>query len=579
MTLKNAKIDLTSLSKEQLVSFIIRLEISDMMLDFALNQHIDAAGNHLQFEDYHHMSELYADSMLHRDIVIMGGAQIGKSVWLLITTLAMAANGMNVFYLLPTTGFRDSYVQEKVQRPVTTSQAYQKYIKDSVANKVSQMQFGRGMIKFAGGNSNADMTSFSADVLIYDETDKVETLSNLDLAMSRIDDSIHKLRRFVSNPTDHKGFINLWYEKSDKRVYKCPCDKCGKHSELDWFKTVVKQIKDEDDNVVNQVLRDTEWSPGSPRDIYIKCPEQGCNGNLVRDLKQIDDPANYPRWEPTAYSEYGIVGYHMPSIISSKRSIRDMWYKYKDALESPSKMANFYSMSLALPYMDSGHKISQGVLQRCVQEGYRFELFPDCAYSSFKWSTPTVMGIDTAKFHFDVIISSKEGNRERIVYVGKHNPMDGIGFLHDLVKRYNVEYAIIDAVPETYSAKMFQDEAKCEVWRVNYLNSKDAAETRVLADEGLLELNRTESLDKSYAKFRLGEIILPENYTEILDGSFVSEMTSLTRTQIETRKGFRNIWDGPPESDHARHSDNYRSAMVDFTTSNEISADDAFYVG
>lgn len=546
--------------------------MNDLIIDFALNQHVDAQGRKLKFTKYYHMLELYEYSMYHKDIVIVGGAQIGKSVWLLVSTLAMAASGLNVFYVLHKTDFRNSYVQEKVQRPIAISEEYQRYLKESVSNKVDQLQFGQGMIKFAGANSDGDMIGFSADCLIYDETDKVKTPKNLDLGMSRISDSDFKLRRFVSNPTHDKAFIWLWYEKSDKRVYKCPCDKCGKFNELDWFKTVVREIKDEEGNVVNRVLRDKEWVENSPEDIKIKCPEEGCDGNLIRDHQLLPEDKK-PYWEPTAVSEQGIVGYHMPSIISTNVEIRELWYEFKDAIESPSKMEIFYSMRLALPYRESGHKVSTGVLERCVQQGYKFELFPDCAYWRFDSDVPTVMGVDIASEHIDIIISSREGERERILYVGKHNPEDGVKFLHDLVERYNVEYVAIDALPETHTVKKFQRTAVCDVWRMEYLKPNDASEPRILESEGRILLNRTETLDTSYQKYRLKKIILPENYMEILDGSFMKEMTSLSRVTVETKNGFRNDWQGPPESDHARHADNYRSALIDLLGETVVDSD------
>jgi len=554
--------ELSILEKDELIAFINRIAINDTILDFALNYHVDAKGKKLRFNRYYHMVELYEYSMFHRDIVIMGGAQIGKSVWLLITALALAANGLNVFYVLPKSEMRDSYVQEKVQRPIAICADYQKFLKDAVSNKVQQIQFGLGLIRFVGANADGDFVSFPADALIYEETDKVKSPENLDLGMSRISDSIYKIKRFVSNPTGPKAFISLWFDKSDKRVYKCPCDKCGTFTELDWFKTVVKEIKDEDGNVVNRVLRDKTWEPNSPDDIKLKCPQEGCDGNIIRDHEGLPEDKK-PYWEPTAISEQGIVGYHMPSLVSPAVSVRDLWYEYKEAVESPSKMEVFYSMRLALPYVEAGHKVSEGVLERCVQEGYKFELYPECAYWHYTSDVPTFMGVDVASEHFDVIISSREGDKERILYIGKHNPTNGVDFLHDLVNRYNVEYCAIDAVPETHTVKNFQKRAACEVWRMQYNNTNDAAEPTVDEEAGFIKINRTETLDRSYTKYKMRNIILPENYAEILEGTYLREMMALSRLQVETKNGFRNEWQGPAESDHMRHADNYRSALVD----------------
>jgi DNA polymerase III psi subunit len=183
------------------------------------------------------------------------------------------------------------------------------------------------------------------------------------------------------------------------------------------------------------------------------------------------------------------------------------------------------------------------------------------------------MGVDIASEHIDVIITSIEGEKERLLYVGKHNPSDGVDFLHDLVRRYNVEYCAVDAVPETHTVKRFQKTAACQVWRMQYQNTNDAAEPIIDEADGFIKINRTETLDASFTKYKLKQMILPENYTEILDGSYVKEMTALSRVQVETKNGFRNEWQGPAESDHARHADNYRSALRDIIGDDTIASD------
>jgi hypothetical protein len=552
MTTEELASEIQSLSKEDLMILYKQMEIGEVVVDFFNNCHKSTKGHKMKCgsgDGFNHLKELYEDGHLFKDIVIMGASQIGKTDWLIISVLAMAYNGLNVFFVLPTLQFRDKYVPEKVMKPISTSDRYQKIVKKGVSKSVDQIQFGKGIIRFVGGNVPADMTSFSADAIVIDETDQID-MANIELGMSRISGSTYKFRRLMSNPTDEKGFIGSWYEKSDKRIWKCPCDSCGVFTSLDWFKTVVREIEDDDGVVINRVLRDEDWYPGCNRDILIKCPEEGCEGS-------IDRTSDEAYWEPTSFSEQNIVGYHMPSLLSYNMvNVSDLWYEYMEALESPSKMSAFYSMRLALPYSETGHKLSQGVLKRCQEEEYLFEIFPDCAYSSFTSEGPCAMGIDTSPSHLDINIKQLVKNKGKTVYIGKVDP-GNFSVLHDLIERYNVEIAVIDIDPEHTLAKNFQDSAKCTVWRCKYLGVGDERDQKYNFNRMIISVDQTEALDKAYTKYRVNKVILPENYDKILNGTFVKEMKALSRITTEDHKGkLKHKWVGSTHN-HSRHADSY----------------------
>lgn len=550
-------LDLKNLSKEDQISYISRLDIQKKMYEFATECHRNMSGERMRFDTFQHMIELYDDIALFKDVVIVGATQIGKTDMLIIYILAAAYCGLNVFYVLPHNKMRDKYVQEKILRPISTSPEYKKIKKESVANSVEQLQFGKGMIRFVSANVRSEMTSFSADIIVIDETDQIkgEGVENIELGLGRLDGSIHQFKRFVSNPSDSKGFISQWYEKSDKRVRKCPCTKCGKFNELDWFKSVIEEIENEDGVVVSCNLRDKEWEPGCGRDVLIKCPEEGCDGN-------IDRFASNAFYEATAESEQGIVGYKMPSLISPLAKVSSLWFEYRDAIGKPSKMSAFYARRLAEAFSDVGHKISQNVLENCIEEDYFFTLEQNCGYHT--WSlvdTPDVkcaMGIDVSPSHLDVSIAAVEGNKQRLVYIGKLDPQ-GDYELYDLIERYNVECAVIDIGPEKMFSNNFQETAMCDVWKCKYQGSGSDRDMKYNFNDLILNTDRTEALDKSYSKYKLKKIILPENYRDILDGTFEAEMKALSRVINEDRSGKLIVsWEGS-NNDHSRHSDCYRN--------------------
>ena len=570
-------LDFDNLNKNDAISYLKRLDIQEKMFEFATECHRNMNGEKMRFDTFQHMIELYDDGALFKDIVIIGATQIGKTDWLIIYILAAAYCGLNIFYVLPHNKMRDKYVQEKILRPISTSPEYKKIKSEGIAGSVEQLSFGSGMIRFVSANVRSEMTSFAADIIVIDETDQIkgEGVENIELGLGRLDGSIHQFKRFVSNPTTEKGFINQWYKKSDQRVRKCPCNKCGIFNEIDWFKSVVEEIKNKEDVVVGHKIRDEDWEAGCGRDIYIKCSEIGCDGNIQRFAKEA-------YWEATAISEQGIVGYRMPSLISSISKVSNLWFEFRDAIGKPSKMSAFYARRLALAYSELGGKISVDTMQKCVDEEYSFHTENSCAYD--KWDiidTPDIrcaMGVDVSPSHLDVSIASIEGNKQRIQYIGKLDPEDK-NALHELIERYNVDVCVIDIGPELMFVNDFQLEAKCVVWKCKYQGAGSDRSLKYNFNDLILNTDRTEALDKSYSKYKLRKIILPENFEDILEGIFEEEMKALSRITHEDPKDGKLIvtWDGS-NNDHSRHSDSYRN-LAGETMIDDVLDMDAIHIG
>jgi phage terminase large subunit GpA-like protein len=363
------ELDLDCFSDDDLKRIIKFTDIRKNRVMFATTHHRNTKGEHLEFSRFFHMRDLY--NTLERKICIMGGAQIGKTDWLVIDSLSVAYSGLNAFFVLPKFDMRASFVQEKVQRPLNLSPEYKKILKDSTFSRIEQMQFGKGIIKFVGASVEADFVSFSGDAYYIEEADKCDSMENIELGYSRMDQSIYKLERFVSNPTTKQGFIYKRFDVSDQRKWMCPCDKCKESSELNFFDSVVEEVVDKEGNVINFILRDDSWKKGCGRDIRLICPKCG-SGVLDRNSQERF-------WMPTRESDRKVAGYHMPSLISPTVAVSELWQEYRDALEDPTKMTRFYSMRLALPFAATGNKISDAVLENCLDQDYRLEVHPGFA--------------------------------------------------------------------------------------------------------------------------------------------------------------------------------------------------------
>lgn len=574
-----SSLDLSKCSDDDLIRLVKAVEIKNTRVHFAKNCHRNTKGEKLEFSRFRHMLDLY--NSVSPNIVIVGAAQVGKTDWLIVDTFATAFNNLSVFFVLPKVDFLIAYSKEKIKKPLSASPEYRAINKESITEAIQMIQFGPGLIKIVGGNVPSDFTSFSADLYVIDEIDKCDSMDNIEMGYSRLQGSIYKFSRIVSNPTTKEGPIWQHYLKSDQRVWKCPCQKCGKFFELDWFKSVVNEVEDGSGNVISHILRDTEWRVGIGRDIYIKCPDSECGGNIDRFHPDCF-------WE-SQNPDSKIEGYHMPSLISPLSSVEQGWAEYSHGLQNPSKMAKFYSMFLALPYAPVGSKVTTNLLFNCVGKTPESQFSVNCQFPDHATipegthKGPCSMGIDTSPNHIDIRISSNERGKRKFVYVGKIDcqgqSVDSVeAKLHYLVELYNVSCAVIDIGPEKLLAMGFAKNAKCPVWLCKFLGRGEERLMKYNFGDMIISIDRTEALDRTYAQLKTAKNLLPTNYPYIMQGAYVSEMTALVREVSEDSKGnIKYSW--TKGTDHAFLADTYDILAFDIIQEDIITGEQCVFVG
>ena len=552
--------NLDDLDKTELRRLNRLMDIRDTRIKFAKQYHRNTRGEKMDFEKFPHVRAWYESISPH--IVIPGAAQVCKSEWLVIDMLATAYCGCNGFVVLPKYEMRDLYAATRVKKPLLTSPEYKKILANGNTNSTQLIEFGKGMIKFVGANVESDFVEYAADAYYVEETDKVTTWSNVELGKSRLQASIFKFTRWISNPSTKDGKIWELYQDSDQQVWVGKCASCGEFSEMDWFESVVRTNRDAQGNIVGYSLRDDEWSPNSGRDIYVKCPK--CkSGNITRFHPDNHWHARNP--------ESKIEGYHAPSIISPLVSVEEMWTEFYRARSNPTLMQWFYNMRLGLPFTTQGNSIPVELLASCTTKDYNFKIDPEAAYIPEDCHDgPCSMGVDVAASRLDVRISYLEGNNRRAVYLGKLVSPNRWEDLLLLAERYNVQCCVIDYAPEVERAIEFQERAKFEVWRVNYLGAGSTRGMKYNSTDRLITIDRTLALDKAYTQLKTKKNVLPCNFTSVFDGEYVKEMTSLIRELSEGKNGAAKFdWVGSPESDHSRHADAYDMLAAE-TMSDEV---------
>jgi len=513
---------------------------------------VNTKGERMDFDNYPHIWELY--NSVAPVIVIQGSVQSFKSEWGIIDHLACAFSGLSIFFVLPKYEHRNTYVQNRIDRCVQNVPEYKRIIGGSFFDNIAMKAFGAGVVKYVGSNVLADFTEFPADMIFVEEVDRCDK-KNLGYALDRLAASKFQFRRYVGNPdTTGKG-INERFQESDQREWNVPCNKCGEHSELDWFETVVEAITDRDGQVINYVLRDKDWEEGCGRDINIVCPK--ClEGSLIRDSKD-------GKWVPHN-PKCDVVGYHFSMLCSPINSIAKMWRAFRKALNDPGLLKQFYNSYLGLPFASAGNKVTSELLDRCVEEGYRFAIESNCAHiPDGQHKGPCSMGVDVGSY-LDVRISYVEDRgRRRTVYLGKIRTKDQ---LYELMEAYNVEKCVIDSMPEITLVQDIQAEAPCDVWLCRY-HKTEGTDKKLNYDpiNRVVLVDRTSTLDRSYAALRLKRNTLPENYKQAMGGKYEAEMCGPVRELVEDTKG-NTRFEWSKCEDHQRHADTYDMIAADMMT-------------
>lgn len=471
--------------------------------------------------------------------MIKKAVQVGISELLICDAFGRADMGLRVFYVLPTIDLRNTFVRDRIDRPLLTVPYYRHRAKPTKKEEavmeidnVGLKSFGEnGLLFFVGSNSPVSFISFPADVAIIDELDKCHE-SNLALVPDRLSASKYKFIRQVSTPTIEGFGIDQAYNQSDKKHWLVKCEHCGDWWELDFFTHVVRQSAD---NVFELV--DQEWNDNSKEDIGVFCKK--CMKKINR-LSQGEHVAEHPK-------NY-VSGYSISELFSANLTIAQIYHQFLEALTNESKKQRFYNSILGLAYTAPGVKLTRAVLDECIKAGQNYQM-PSR-------SDNTTMGVDVGQPLLHVLIHDYpiEGHR-RLVFAGTVRDFEE---LHTLIARFGVRSGTIDVKPETRKAKEFQVQANskdCQIWLCEYPSAPQDQETSFDLDQKLIKADRTQTMDALVNDYLRQLILLPANASTLEDGDFYAQLCAPTRVFDEATG--RYYYTEGSRVDHFFHADCY----------------------
>ena len=171
----------------------------------------------------------------------------------------------------------------------------------------------------------------------------------------------------------------------------------------------------------------------------------------------------------------------------------------------------------------------------------------------------TVLGADVGRVLHVVVRGPRQaetGERPQR-FAGEVDSFEEMG---RIMRTFNVERAVLDALPETRKAREFQAAFKTGVvWLAYYVAQKTGVKKAEPAqwddDNGVVNLDRTRTLDATFARFYEQENTLPGYARDVRD--YYAHLKAPVRTLEEMTGGERVAVYVEDGSDHLAHAENY----------------------
>jgi len=385
----------------------------------------------------------------------------------------------------------------------------------------------RGAKVDAEGNA-PQLKSVDGDCLILDEVDEMDPRAP-EIAKKRLGHSEIAEERWISTPTYNGVGIHAKYQASDQREWHVQCGGCG-----EWQPMTISQVVGEWDDLGRPVA----WNGQAEGRAFVACRKCG------REIDRLGPG----RWV-ALYPDRDLVGYHVTKMFSQQINLLAVVRTLQKTDETARKEC--FNQDLGEPYTPKGGQLINDDLDACRRE---------YGHAPVKIEHgETVMGVDVGKLLHVVVrgpADPETGERAQR-WAGD---ISGFDDLTPLMRRYGVRTVVIDALPETRKAREFQSAHPPKtVWLAYYvtqrIGTKRAEPVQWDIGEGIVNLDRTRTLDETLAGFYSQTSTLPLNARDITD--YYTHLTALVRVLEDAPNGqrvARYVNNGP---DHLAHAENY----------------------
>jgi hypothetical protein len=421
-------------------------------------QNINLEHKRFTFHRHEYLWLPYADN--HPNTTFIKAAQMGLTTLASLRAFYAAIYRFfrGILYLFPSRTDVTEFSKGRIDPLIEDNpDSLGKWVRNTDSANIKQIR--NCFLYLRGMKSRVGLKSIPVDFLVLDEMDEAAPAS-IDMAMERMSHSEFKEVLKLSNPTLPDYGIDKAFQETDQRYWLLKCEKCGEYTCLeDTFPKCLLEVG-------GRVIR--------------AC--QKCQGELNPSIGEW--VAKYP----------GVTdkrGYHYSQLFSHYVDPADILHQFR----TTSNLTEFYNLKLGMAYVEATNRLTvQEVLGLCGDEG-----------NASSDPGPCTMGVDQGRF-LHVVIGKREWHKPgKIMHIGEYQAWEE---LDRLMKVFNINRCVVDAMPETRNARAFAERHRGKVF-LSYYSEHQKSGYQWRDDDLTVSCNRTESMDASHVEIQHGRVSLP----------------------------------------------------------------------
>jgi hypothetical protein len=464
-------------------------------------------GRPFAYDRHEYLIEPYRDEHNHQ--VEMKAAQMGltSKAMLRVAFTARYMGYRGILYLFPSRGDVTDFSKGRIDPLIADNpDSIGEWIQDTDASNIKRIW--NTFLYLRGMKSRLSLKSVPIDFIVFDELDEAPQ-NAVDMAMERMAHSIFGEVRKLSNPTLPDYGIDKAFLDTDQRFWLLKCGKCNEYTCLeDTFPDCLLTVK---------------------KGVIRACHK--CKSELNPSVGQ---------WVAKKPGVTEKRGYHYSQLFSHFVSPESILKQFR----TTNNMTDFFNLKIGNAYVEAENRLTiQEVLDLCGSYGIADHDKGPCS-----------MGVDQGKGLHVVIGKNHPGKAGQIVHLNVYKAWDE---LSRLMKNFNVQRCVVDAMPETRKARAFAEEFRGKVF-LNYYNARQKGAYSWNDRELMVQCNRTESLDASHREIMENTLILPKvsDITKMFANHMHNVAKKLEEDEDTGSKRYVYVKLG---EDHFRHAFNYEA--------------------
>jgi hypothetical protein len=463
-------------------------------------------------------------------------AQMGFTEWALnMCFYYIDVRKMDVLYILPNkVPDAADFSSGRFNKALDLSPYLKKIFSDT--DNIGHKRAGFANLYVRGSNSRSQLKSIPVNLIVFDELDEMNQ-KNLPLAEKRTSGqkTAHHLK--ISTPTDEDYGINAAFNLSTQNHYFFPCPHCGKHVELKYPESIVFVGNHLNDPRINET--------------HLICYE--CKHPLSHEAKV--EYLNKGKWVPK-YPGNLEAGWHINQMYSMHLPLKKIAEDYFKGQVDEFADLEFWNSTLGLTRTATDAKLTLDHLNAC-RKNYKM-------YDGYTGQKPITLGCDVGKVLHVVIdewdVNGRQGNdvssysRRKNIW---HGELLNFEDLDKFMRDYRVQYAVVDAQPETRKAFEFVNRFYGIARMCRYtqgLTGRGMGKSDENPDT-VIHVDRTSWMDLTLGRYRSGTVEMP------LDTKFDfnEQLRAPSRRKDKDQYGNIRARYQTPENkaDHYAHASNY----------------------